>query len=1194
MTLKRFLALCGLVAVGLCPSRPAAAQHFDPKALYEIVGPGGLVLDNQGSLDNETEIFLNNRGRDLPSQLWIITESSTGGYWQITSVLADQSIDNANRASQPGPLIQWSTSPGNANQEWKLTPVGEDTYTITCRAGGLNIGCPDVQPGKPAWQVAPSADDPAQRWTIRRSTARIDLSALRPTSDNDWENETVFAVNKEPGHATFVPFASVAEMQGDPSYRRPWVRNRSSRYMLLNGMWKFHWVKSPDERPADFYRERYDVSAWDEIPVPSNWEMHGYGTPIYTNVTYPHKNQPPFILPQKGYTNQTETNPVGSYRRDFDLPADWKDREVYLHFDGVYSAMYVWVNGRRVGYSQGANNDAEFNITRYVRPGRNTLAVEVYRWSDGSYLEDQDMFRLSGIHRDVYLYATPKVRLRDFRFDADLSDDFRSAGLRVRAHVANVGGRGREAASVDVTLLDAEGHRVAGQSLPFSGVARGSEAVAEAVLPVSSPHLWSAETPYLYTVLLELKDRDGQTLETTFSQYGLRKIEIRDRRVWINGRRIFFKGANRHDIHPQLGKAVPVESMIEDILLFKRHNLNTIRTSHYPNDAKMYALFDYYGLYVMDEADVECHGNHSISDKESWRPAFIDRMVRMVERDKNHPSVIFWSMGNECGSGRNFEAVYAAARALDPRPIHYEGKNDVADIDSRMYPSIESMIEQDRQDRDKPYFLCEYAHAMGNAIGNLEEYWDYIENRSVRMIGGCIWDWVDQGLCKYGELPTNYYYGGGFGDAPNDNNFCCNGIVTPDRQVTPKLLEVKKVYQYLRLHADDPASGRICIENRYAFLDLDNFRLHWTLLRDGLPVAEGDTDLPSAAPGSTATLTLPYADRVGDDGEYFVNLSVRLRRPCVWADAGHEVASEQLAVTDRRLPGAVQPLTDEPLRISSEEGRLTLAATGFCMEMDLTRGIVTSLRYAGRELIHAGAGFELNWYRSIDNDKRTYRPTVCALRPDAEVTWEVSGDGRSVRISTLMEARIGDDVRQPYTVGYTVHADGTVDVTAEFPTAADFNLPRLGLTAALSPALGQVAWYGRGPIENYVDRHNAAYFGVYECSVDEMEESYVRPQTMGGRSDVRWLTLRSDDGAGLRITALGYLEFSALHYTDADLWATKYAHDLDNVRRSEVILNLDCVQRGLGNASCGPQPRPQYELRRDSAYSLGFRIEPLR
>ena len=948
--------------------------------------------------------------------------------------------------------------------------------------------------------------------------------------------------------------------------------------LSLDGVWRFDWVRNASERPDGIWRTDYDDSAWATIPVPGMWELYGWGDPIYVNVGYAwrgnFRNDPPHVPDAE--------NHVGSYRRTFEVPADWAGKDIFLSIGSATSNVYVWINGRFVGYSEDSKLAAQFDVTKFVKPGENLIALQMFRWSDGSYLEDQDFWRLSGIARGVELTARDKAHLQDVRITPALDGEYRDAQLRVELETTP------RVKRVDLTLRDAAGRSVATQSVRISG------GKGDYTFEVADPAKWTAETPYLYTVLLELKDRDGQTLETTFSQYGLRKIEIRDRRVWINGRRIFFKGANRHDIHPQLGKAVPVESMIEDILLFKRHNLNTIRTSHYPNDAKMYALFDYYGLYVMDEADVECHGNHSISDKESWRPAFIDRMVRMVERDKNHPSVIFWSMGNECGSGRNFEAVYAAARALDPRPIHYEGKNDVADIDSRMYPSIESMIEQDRQDRDKPYFLCEYAHAMGNAIGNLEEYWDYIENRSVRMIGGCIWDWVDQGLCKYGELPTNYYYGGGFGDAPNDNNFCCNGIVTPDRQVTPKLLEVKKVYQYLRLHADDPASGRICIENRYAFLDLDNFRLHWTLLRDGLPVAEGDTDLPSAAPGSTATLTLPYADRVGDDGEYFVNLSVRLRRPCVWADAGHEVASEQLAVTGRRLPGAVQPLTDEPLRISSEEGRLTLAATGFRMEMDLTRGIVTSLRYAGRELIHAGAGFELNWYRSIDNDKRTYRPTVCALRPDAEVTWEAAGDGRSVRISTPMEARIGDDVRQPYTVVYAVHADGTVDVTAEFPTAADFNLPRLGLTAALSPALGQVAWYGRGPIENYVDRHNAAYFGVYECSVDEMEESYVRPQTMGGRSDVRWLTLRSDDGAGLRITALGYLEFSALHYTDADLWATKYAHDLDNVRRSEVILNLDCVQRGLGNASCGPQPRPQYELRRDSAYSLGFRIEPLR
>ena len=643
--------------------------------------------------------------------------------------------------------------------------------------------------------------------------------------------------------------------------------------------------------PVDFYKTSYDVSGWKEIPVPSNWEMHGYGTPIYTNITYPIRNNPPFIQGQRGYAVEKEPNAVGSYRREFALPADWKDKEVFIHFDGIYSAAYVWINGKKVGYSQGSSNDAEFRITPYVKAGNNTVAVEVYRWCDGSFLEDQDMFRLSGIHRDVYLVASPKVRLRDIHLTSQISDRLDKAELKVKTDVHNYGKKVQEA-TVRVSLLNTEGKPVSSFIIPTGKITGGQENVCEGTTTIRDPRLWSAETPSLYTVQLELLDAAGNVLEATSQQYGFRKIEIRNNKVYINNALILFKGANRHDIHPQFGKAVPVESMIEDILLFKRFNLNTIRTSHYPNDPKMYSLYDYYGLYVMDEADIECHGNMSLSNRESWEGAYVDRMVRMVERDKNHPSVIFWSMGNESGGGRNFEATYQAAKAIDDRYIHYEGMNDVADMDSRMYPSIESMIEQDEQPRNKPYFLCEYAHAMGNAIGNLEEYWDYIEHHSKRMIGGCIWDWVDQGINMPGQPADHYYFGGSFGDRPNDNDFCCNGIVTADRQVTPKLWEVKKVYQYITLEPN--AENSIGVRNRYVFLNLHDFNLRYVILKDGVPIAEEEFSLPDGKPGEHRAVQIPYSRYLTSEGEYYLNLEIKLKKDCVWAKAGHIVATEQL------------------------------------------------------------------------------------------------------------------------------------------------------------------------------------------------------------------------------------------------------------------------------------------------------------
>ena len=736
--------------------------------------------------------------------------------------------------------------------------------------------------------------------------------------------------------------------------------------MLLNGDCKFHWAKSPQERPRDFHKPTYDVEGWDDIAVPSNWEMLGYGTPIYTNITYPFRNNPPFIQGQRGYTVEKEPNAVGSYRRDFTLPEGWDDKEVYITFEGCYSAMYLWINGKKVGYSQGPTTDARFDITRYVRPGNNTLAVEVYRWSDGSYLEDQDRFRMSGIYRDVYLTATPPTHIRDLHLTSELSPRYDRAVLDVKVGVTN---RGKSAgsAAVRVTLSDANGRKLRTVTSPVVAVAKGREETVGARLSLRDPLLWSAEAPNLYTVDIELLDADGNVTEATTQKYGFRNIEIKGNKVYVNSMLTLFKGANHHDTHPRFGKAVPVETMIQDILMFKRHNLNTIRTSHYPKAPKMYALFDYYGLYVMDEADQECHGNHSLTDNPAWRDAFVDRAVRMVERDKNHPSVVFWSLGNESGGGCNAVAEYEAVKAIDPsRPIHYEGMNEIADMDSRMYPSVESMIQTDRNGNQKPFFLCEYDHAMGNSIGNLDSYWDYISGRSERMIGGCIWDWVDQALNKPGEPDSRLYYG-------------------------------------------------------------------------------------------------------------------------------------------------------------------------------------------------------------------------CSLDSSA----------RTAVVSTRLLATAGETAGA-YEVTYTVYADGTMGINASYTTPALGSLPPLGLRSMLDDSLEHIEWYGRGPIENYPDRHAAAFVGRYISTVDAMKENYVRPQSMGTRTDTRWLAIADKDGNGIKITALqGNFDFTALHYTDEALWSLRYLHEMEQARCPATVLNIDCATRGLGSASCGPGPLPEYTLKPSSTYSHSFRISPL-
>lgn len=1186
--IKSIILFCLLVFCRLC----ITAQTIDTEQAYEIHTLNGLVMDNQESVDAGSKIFISKRVPGKESQIWQFIPIEKDIY-SIVSPLSQQALDNGGEGAVERSILQWSSNSNNLNQHWKVSRQANGNYVFTSVASGYNLGFPDAGlVGEPVFQMKPDPHASNQQWTLTRSNVKVKTELLKTHSNNDWENQNVFAINKEDGHATFIPFANMKEMKADPAYRRPWKRTRSSRYLLLNGNWKFNWVKQPEERPKDFYRINYDVSQWNEIPVPSNWEMHGYGTPIYTNITYPFRNNPPFIQGQRGYTVEKEPNAVGSYRHEFNLPENWSDKEVFIHFDGVYSAMYLWINGKKVGYSQGANNDARFNITQYVQPGKNQVAVEVYRWSDGSYLEDQDMFRLSGIHRDVYLVATPKVQLRDIHLTSVLSSRYDKAELHVKSKIRNHG-KTIKNGSVRISLLDETGKNLRQIITETGALAAGKEIVVNSKGSIRDPKLWSAENPYLYTVNIELLDENGKVTETTTQQYGFRHIEIRNKKVFINGMLTLFKGANRHDTHPQYGKAIPVESMIEDILLFKRHNLNTIRTSHYPNDPKMYGLFDYYGLYVMDEADQECHGNMSLTANPAWEAAFVDRMVRMVERDKNHPSVIFWSLGNESGGGCNAVAEYKAAKAIDDRPIHYEGMNDVADIDSRMYPSIEGMIAQDKEPRNKPYFLCEYAHAMGNAVGNLEEYWDYIEYHSDRMIGGCIWDWVDQALNKPGEAKDHLYFGGSFGDTPNDNDFCCNGLVTADRRITPKLLEVKKVYQYISFKMNDKNS--VELHNRYTTHNMTHFNLHYTLEKNGNVIKEEEFGLPDGKPNERRTIHVPLQRYLTDpDAEYFVNFEVKLKRDCVWASAGHVVATEQFALNDKvNMPAEITTNIpgNEVLKAYEEERRYVRFENSNCgVSFDMATGQMTGLRYGEQEVLHRQRGLEFNWYRSVNNDPRHWTNTQISLQ---DFSWTLSEDKKSVKVIVQLEAMVGK-ISVPHTITYIIHGNGAIDVEASFKTGANFNLPRLALQTSLNPVLNKITWFGRGPMENYQDRKNAAYVGLYSTTVEDMREHYARAQSMGERCDARWLMLTDSSGKGVRIVSVGTIDFSAQHYTDRDLWQVKYNHDLENIRCAEVILNLDCVQRGLGNASCGPGPRPKYEIKKDSVYQYAFRIEGVR
>jgi len=1031
------------------------------------------------------------------------------------------------------------------------------------------------------------------------------LSAPAHAQVNDWENEQVFGINKEPTHSTYIPYANTQQALKD-------VAEESPFYNCLDGNWKFNWVRQPSDRPADFYKTGFDDSRWKEIPVPSNMESEGYGTPIYTNITYPFAPDPPRIMSpvDTSWTKSKEPNPVGSYRRYFNVPADWTGKDIFVHFDGVQSAFYIWINGQKVGYSQNSMSPAEFNISRYVQPGRNLIAVEVYKYSDGSYLEDQDMFRFGGIFRSVYLFAGPKMHLRDFFLLSKLSADLSTAELSVSATMKN-DGQGKS----PVSLLEVDVYQPDGRLLnnkvfaaaTITPLATGAEMVYPLTATVGHPVLWSAEEPALYKVVLTLKDKKGAILEVLSSDFGFREAAIKDSRLYVNGHPVLLKGVNRHEVHPRYGKTIPLATMIRDIELMKLHNINTVRTCHYPDDPQWYKLCDRYGLYVIDEANLETHGmGDKLTRDPKWKPAYVDRETRLVERDKNHPSVIIWSMGNESWGGENFVAGRAAILNLDhSRPIHYEGDNDVADIESSMYPSVNSLIKEGEKKSPKPFFMCEYAHAMGNAVGDLKEYWDAIEGHK-RLIGGCIWEWVDQGVNK--PIPgdttgkTFFAYGGDFGDEPNDGSFSIKGLITSDRQVKPELEEVKKIYQYVAISPRRLAEGEISITNKYDFIDLSRFDITWTLAEDGKIIQSGTLPPLHLGPDSAATVTVPFTRPVLHPGaEYWLKIECRLRQDLIWGKKGHVVAFEQMAVP---FPVPARPalaVEDMPgLDLIQNEKEVKISGKSFDVSFDKATGVISSLVYGRRTIINSASnGPVFNLYRArIDNDRTEERgPAIEWMKAGYDslkyVLQYLKVDKTSdkvVVITTVTKAVTRSGFSVGTTMRYSVFGNGFINVDAEFtPDKNGLDIPRLGIKMALNEGLEEVTWYGRGPHENYSDRKESAAFGQYQRKVSDMLEPYERPQGMGNREDLRWLRITDTNDEGVLIVANGKLNFTTLHYTDQDLWAARHLYQL--MPRKETILSLDYEQLGIGNASCGPTPLPQYYIPAKPAV-ISFSIRP--
>jgi len=1021
------------------------------------------------------------------------------------------------------------------------------------------------------------------------------LNAVDSNDVNEWENPEMIAQNKEPAHNTLMPYA-------DKKVALRCDRFQSEFFQSLNGNWKFFWVKKPADRHKDFYKPDYDVSRWEEIQVPGNWQLAGYGIPYYLNHPYVFEKNPPFI--------QHNFNPVGSYRMEFEIPENWKDRPIFIHFDGVESAFYLWINGDRVGYSQGSRTPAEFNITQFLQEGKNILAAEVYRWSDGSYLECQDFWRLSGIFRNVYLYSTPTVHIRDFEVFCDLDDDYQDAVLYVSARVKNFGDEASLDQSIEMSLLDENSFPVESEIL-MSGncvyISPGAESIFKMKADVRNPAKWSAEDPNLYTLMLILKDNEGNILEYESCRFGFREVEIKNGQLLVNGIPVLLKGVNRHEHDPDSGHYVTKKSMLEDIKLMKQHNINTVRTCHYPDDPEWYDLCDEYGLYLIDEANIESHGmgyrpDITLANKPEWKKAHIDRIQRMVERDKNHPSVIIWSMGNEAGDGTNFEAASDWIHRRNPsRPVHYEraGLKPHTDIYCPMYARIPHLIRYAEQRRDRPLILCEYAHAMGNSVGNLIDYWDVIEKYD-HLQGGCIWDWVDQGLRKKTDDGREYWaYGGDFREEKSDRNFCMNGLVLPDRSVTPKLLEVKKVYQYIKMEPVALARGVIKITNKYDFINLDRFVIHWEVLEDGKKILAGSIAKPNIASKEGKILDFGLDKITPSPGaEYLLDVYVQTSRSSELLPKGHEVAKEQFVLPHREEVAKTEFSKKQPLKLTETENEMHISGKDFAVKFDKSTGILFSYLYKGTELIVEGLSPNF-WRAPTDNDFGNRMPERCVVWKNASISRQVERfeivkqDERQVQIEVeyLLQA-----VDSKHTVTYTILNTSDLIIKNQFmPGKKELpELLRFGIQMRMPRDFEYVQWYGRGPHENYWDRKTSAFIGLYTNTVRDQYVKYSSPQENGYKTDVRWVALSKKNGVGLLAVGLPTLCFSALPYSTEDLTqesrGTKHPTDLEE--RDFIEFHIDYRQTGVGgDNSWGARPLEHYTLF-PKEYSYSFRLRP--
>ena len=1021
------------------------------------------------------------------------------------------------------------------------------------------------------------------------------LITLSAGAQNDWENLDVLQRNRARSHAFYIPFDNREQALA-------WDVEGSSRYLSLNGVWKFNWVGKPGERPMDFYKVGYDVRAWDDIEVPSNWELKGYGVPIYVETGFGFKAKWPNVDP--------ENDPVGSYKREFNIPGKWIGDKIMLHFGAVSSAFYVWVNGQLVGYSQDSKVPAEFDVTAYVRKGKNEIAVQVFRWCDGSYVEDQDFWRFSGIQRDVFLYARPKSSVCDFQLVTDLDGEYRDATFRLNMELENEAGG--ELYDVLVMLNDREGNTL------FSEVVAPRKKVGvdtvSIVKSISNPLKWTAETPYLYDLILETRVAKGNrkvVKEVLVQAVGFRKSEIKGGQLLVNGQPVLLKGVNRHEHDPKKGHVVDRESMMTDIRLMKEMNINSVRTSHYPHDPFWYRLCDEYGLYVVDEANIESHGigydpRESLANRPEWTGVFIERTERMFQRDKNHACVIIWSLGNESGSGINFLATYKWLKEhdLSARPIHSEdaGKKEFTDIYCPMYKQIDVLINHAFSRPDKPLILCEYAHAMGNSVGGLKEYWDVIRKYPY-LQGGHIWDWVDQGIEQVDRAGVKYWaYGGDFGgkDIPSSKNFCLNGLVRADRSWSPAAWEVKKVYQDVAFRLLDYGRGIVEVYNEYFFKSLDDVDLRWEVLKEGRVVDSGNVECLGVAPQQKQLFRISFPELEDDGAEYVVNLYAVTRERRALLEKGYVLAAEQFV-----LPCMKKTLVfpkKNGLEIVEADNMVSLQGKKVRFQFDKGNGRLVSYQLNGKELLVDGFRGHF-WRAGTDNDfgSEYIIPECIGWKNATEQAklahFEMKEKDGLIEVRTSYELK---EMNTTYSICYQMNGEGEMEIRYQVDArnCKSSFIPRIGLTWQLVPDFARVQWYGRGPQENYIDRNTGAFVGWYENNVEDWYVAYPRPQENGNRTDIRWMKLMGME-FGLEVRGNVPFGSSVYRFSNAVLdepgMETTQRH-LNEVKQEDLITwNIDGMQMGVGGDttwSLRAVPHPQY-LILPGKYDFTFQIIPI-